>query len=54
MGALFSCGSCSESDLAWATIVKKLVKILKIRRLWHVLGMHLRRFNNLQLPDAKK
>ena len=54
LGSMFSCGRLTVSEMAWAKIAKTLMKIIKLRRLWAHLGVHLQRFANLrELRDKK-
>jgi len=48
MGSTFSCGRCTASEMTWARFTTMLLKIIKLRRLWHVLGMHLQQYANLR------
>ena len=38
----------------WREVVKELICILRLRKLWGKLGNELKAYKNLQLPDTKK
>ena len=38
----------------WRTVVKDLICILRLRKLWGKLGNELKAYKNLQLPDKIK
>ena len=53
MGGWLSVAESGDVVNRWSSIARRLLKIMKLRRIWHNLGMFLRQYAQLQLPDKK-
>jgi len=54
MGGWLSVPESGDVVDRWSSIVRRLLKIMKLRRIWHNLGTFLRQYAQLQLPDKKR